>query len=116
MGGRGGGSSRAASNEGPAAPAAAATTIATTALESRILSEYRRLQVRFDNEWVILSELRSRLGGTSREEQDRALMSLVSERRIRLIPEENQKTLTSRDIAAAINVGGEMKHLIGIPS
>lgn len=115
MGGRGGGSSR-ASNQGPAAPAAAATAAtADTPMESRLLAAYRVLQQRFNNDWVVLSELREALGG-DRADQDRALMSLVRERRIRLIPEENRRTLQPRDHAAAINVAGEMKHLIGIPS
>jgi len=50
----------------------------------------------------------------TRAEQDSTLMKMVSERKIRLIPEENQKTITKADEAAGINVSGEIKHLIGI--
>ena len=63
---------------------------------------------------MILTELRNQLGGT-REDQDSALLQLVKDRRIRLIPEENQQTLTPADRRAALRVSGEEKHLIGIP-
>jgi uncharacterized membrane-anchored protein YjiN (DUF445 family) len=62
--------------------------------------------------WVGLRELRDRLSGLTREQQDTALTNLVRERLIRLIPEENQKTITLADRAAAISLSGEPKHLI----
>jgi hypothetical protein len=69
-----------------------------------------------DLEWVGLQELRAdlaRKGFDDRAEQDAQLMELLKRGAIRLIPEENQKTITAEDAAAAINVSGEMKHLIG---
>jgi len=83
-------------------------------MQGEILRAYEDLRNRFDNEWVILTELRNQLGGT-REQQDSALLQLVKDRRIRLIPEENQQALTPADRRAALPVSGEEKHLIGIP-
>lgn len=117
MGGRGGGSSR-ASNAAPAAATGpkAAAPAAPASNEQKVTSAYNTLKSRFDNDWVILTELRQTLsdGGMGREEQDRTLMSMVRAGAIRLIPEENQKTLRPQDRAASIRVGGEDKHLIGI--
>ena len=113
MGGRGG-----SPNPGPAASTsapAAAPAASGDPLQTDILRVYRQLQARFNNDWVILTELRARIGGT-REQQDAALRQLVKDRKVRLIPEENQKTLRPVDWAAGINLGGEAKHLIGIPS
>jgi hypothetical protein len=62
--------------------------------------------------WKGLAELRAEIGG-SRQEQDQALLDLLRQGHIRLIPEENQKTITAGDRAAAINVSGEDKHLVG---
>lgn len=65
--------------------------------------------------WVDLASLRGKLGGT-KAEQDAALMGMLDEGKgMRLIPEENQQTLTGADRAAAIRVSGEDKHLIGFP-
>lgn len=110
MGGRGGGSP--ASRQGP--EAGTTGPVALSAPDA-VLAAYATLANQFDNEWVILSSLRGQLSGLTREQQDSALMSLLRERKIRLIPEENQQALTQSDWNAAINVSGEPKHLIGIP-
>lgn len=110
MGGRGGGSSIASR---AATPSVAPVTDAGGQMQADILRTYQSLSERFDNMWVGLSELRAELGG-SKDQQDKALIQLVSDRKIRLIPEENQKTITPADAAAAINLSGELKHLIGI--
>jgi hypothetical protein len=107
MGGRGGAPMRAQSN------AATLPPVSSSSLEDQILSSYQTLRDQFDNMWVGLLELRREIGG-SRAQQDAALLNLVSQRKIRLIPEENQKTITEADHGAAINLSGEMKHLIGI--
>lgn len=116
MGGRGGAprtnldtaiAQAAARAQAPAAPPG-------DQLQADILRTYEGLRAQFDNEWVILTELRQRLGGTQGE-QDAALLQLVKDRKIRLIPEENQQTLSRADRAASIRVSGEDKHLIGVP-
>jgi hypothetical protein len=65
-------------------------------------------------QWQALRKVRNGpLKGMSRHDQDALLMDMAKSRVIRLIPEENQKTITAADRAAAIDVSGEMKHLAG---
>lgn len=84
----------------------------TERMPARIADAYMRLK-HPDGDWVSLTSLRREIGG-SHEDQDRTLMTMVREGKIRLIPEENRKTITTEDKAAALNVSGEDKHLIGI--
>lgn len=65
-------------------------------------------------DWVSLTDLRKRLDGMSRQEQDQTLMEMALSFGATFVPEDNQKTLTDEDRAAAIYLGGEHKHLIGI--
>lgn len=65
-------------------------------------------------DWVSLTDLRGRLGGMSRQEQDQALLEMALSFGATFVPEDNQKTLTDEDREAAIFLGGELKHLIGI--
>lgn len=113
MGGRGGGGIARSSAEGPTATQAptGTPTAAGTSPQDQILQAYSRLQSG-PVEWVALADLRRELGGLNREQQDRALIKLATDRRIRLIPEENQKTITPADQAASIRLSGENKHLI----
>jgi len=67
-----------------------------------------------DAEWVSITDLRGKLGGT-RAEQDAILHDLAVSRKVQVIPEENQKTLTEADREAAIEIGGEPKHVIRVP-
>jgi hypothetical protein len=64
--------------------------------------------------WVSLTRLRDALSEIPRDELDEALLRLDLEPRIDLIPEANQKTLSSADREAAIRIGGEDKHLLSI--
>jgi hypothetical protein len=68
-------------------------------------------------EWVGLADLRDQLAGLSRAEVDEALMALLDQDGVRIIPVANTKALTARDRAAAIDIGGEASHalLIGRP-
>lgn len=102
MGGRGGGSP---GNRGNAAQASASA-------EDRVVAAVRALRAP-GLDWANIDGVRERMGGT-RAEQDATLMSMVRNRQIRLIPEENRKTISSRLSDAAINVSGEMKHLVGV--
>jgi hypothetical protein len=80
-------------------------------VSARIRNAYKRLH-RDPIMWVGLAELRADLSYISRPDIDRALIQLLEKRKIRLIPEENQKTITPADREAAIVVSGEPKHLI----
>jgi hypothetical protein len=64
--------------------------------------------------WVSLTRLRGHLVDVPREDVDGALRDLLRSRDISLIPEENQKVLTSADDDAAIVIGGEKNHLMAI--
>lgn len=64
------------------------------------------------NDYVSLAGLRDRLGGFTRSDVDSALRKLATSGRLGLIPEENQKTLTTRDRKAALRLGGEDNHLV----
>lgn len=67
-----------------------------------------------EGQWRSLEKVRNGpLKGMSKADQDAFLMDMLRARHIRLIPEENQKTLTAAQKAAGINVSGEMKHLAG---
>jgi len=63
---------------------------------------------------VRLSDLRNALGADSRSDVDKALVDLANSRRVVLLPEENQKTLTQANRAAALRYGGEDQHLIRV--
>ncbi|HCU49616.1 MAG TPA: hypothetical protein DGG94_07425 [Micromonosporaceae bacterium] len=80
-------------------------------VQARIRNAYKRLR-RDPIIWVGLAELRADLDYISTPDVDQALQQLLEKKKIRLIPEENQKTITSADQDAAIVVSGEPKHLI----
>lgn len=73
-------------------------------------------RVRDGREWVGLAELRQELSGLSRQEQDRAITELAMSpgQPLVLVPEDNQKTLTAEDRAAALVIGGQPTHLLMI--
>ncbi|HEX5114200.1 MAG TPA: hypothetical protein VFW65_03275 [Pseudonocardiaceae bacterium] len=64
--------------------------------------------------WVSLTRLRGALARIPRDEMDDALRTLSRRPQVYLIPEANQKILTSEDRAAAVELGGEAKHLLSI--
>lgn len=64
--------------------------------------------------WVSLTRLRGALSRIPRDEMDDALRKLSRSPQVFLIPEANQKILTSEDRAAAVELGGEAKHLLSI--
>ena len=109
MGGRGG----APRTNLATAVAQAAARAQAPDMESRILDAYQREATR-TNGWVKLSDLRDALGADNRSDVDRALVDLANSRRIILLPEENQKTLTQADRTAALRYGGEPQHLIRV--
>ena len=81
--------------------------------EEALRTAYARLADR-PGRWVSLTRLRSEVTDLPRKEVDAALISLYQQPGVSLIPEENQKTLTDADRAAAVRIGDQNKHLIAI--
>jgi len=80
--------------------------------EDRIRSAYRDLAAR-PGGWVPLARLRAAVD-LPRDDVDAALRALHRTPGVSVIPEENQKTLTAEDRAAAVLIGDRPKHLIAI--
>jgi len=80
--------------------------------EDRIRSAYRELASR-PGGWVPLARLRAAVA-LPRDDVDAALRALHRAPGVSVIPEENQKTLTAEDRAAAVLIGDRPKHLIAI--
>jgi hypothetical protein len=98
----------------PAEPVrTAAKPVGKIDVAARIRNAYKKLRSE-STEWVSLADLRDNLAAIPAADIDVALTKMALARKIRLIPEENQKTLTAADRAAAVNVGGEDKHLLSI--
>jgi len=94
-----------ASNDSGAARAADGS------LDDAIVSAYRKAG-KGASGWLRLSALRPLLGNAARPAVDEALIRLDREQVIVLAPEENQKTLSTADIEAAVLIGGRPYHLI----
>jgi hypothetical protein len=65
-------------------------------------------------EWVSLTRLRPLLGDTPRADVDAALRELGRAPNANLVPENNQKSLSAADRAAALHRGGQDVHLIAM--
>jgi hypothetical protein len=63
-------------------------------------------------DWVSIADVRERLSGMSREDQDAALTKLATTPGVHVIPWDNRKGLTQRDHDAAIRIGGDDAHAI----
>ncbi|TFV58094.1 hypothetical protein E4P42_13325 [Mycobacterium sp. PS03-16] len=104
----------------PAPPDSVATPVDSASdqapgddVEGRIRAAYGRLASRAGG-WVGLAALRDELADVGRGALDAALLRLERTPGVSLIPEENQKTLTGADRAAAVRIGNEDNHLIAI--
>ena len=84
-------------------------------VEARVRDAYVGLAARAGG-WVDLVALRAALPDVSKHDLDDALTRLYRSPGVSLIPEENQKTLTDEDRAAAVEIGDQDKHLIAIES
>jgi hypothetical protein len=104
----------ASSAPAPAGPAAPSAPVAPAAVsvEDRIRDAYATLAPR-PGGWVPLTRLRAEVDAP-RAEVDAALRALHRAPGVSVIPEENQKTLTDDDRAAAVVIGDRPKHLIAI--
>lgn len=81
-------------------------------VDDRIRTTYATLAAR-PGAWLGLATLRDTLD-VPRPDLDAALHELYRTGAVSLIPEENQKVLTSADRDAAILIGNQAKHLISI--
>ncbi|MBY6364802.1 hypothetical protein [Rhodococcoides corynebacterioides] len=84
-------------------------------LETRIRRAYAEL-AREPGARVRLTRLRPALSDVPRDRLDDALVALQRTPGVSLIPEENQKTLSDDDRAAAVTVGNQRNHLLTITS
>ena len=84
-------------------------------VEEKVRAAYVRLAARAGG-WVDLVRLRDELSDVSRPDLDAALTRMYRIPGVSLVPEENQKTLTAEDHAAAVSIGEQAKHLIAIES
>jgi hypothetical protein len=82
-------------------------------LEAAIKSAYRTLAERRGG-WVSLADLRPLLGEANGADVDAALIRLGGTVGVTLVPEDNQKTLTDADRAAAVRVGNRDHHYLAI--
>jgi hypothetical protein len=83
------------------------------ATKEHLSSAYFELTPRA-GDWVSLTELRSKLQGVERTSLDRLIHDLHISGDVTLIPEENRRSITPDDRAAAIRIGDEDRHLISI--
>jgi hypothetical protein len=81
--------------------------------ESRVRTAYAALAAA-PGDWVGLADLRDELSDVSRADVDVALLSLLDQDGVRIIPAANTKALTNRDLAAAVKIGGEDNHALAI--
>lgn len=82
-------------------------------IEEKVRAAYVRLAAH-DGGWVDLVRLRNELSDVTKRELDAALTRMYRIPGVSLVPEENQKTLTVEDHAAAVSIGDQAKHLIAI--
>ncbi|KAA0928098.1 MULTISPECIES: hypothetical protein [unclassified Rhodococcus (in: high G+C Gram-positive bacteria)] len=85
----------------------------TVDIEASIRAAYARI-AREPGSTVRLSRLRNELHDIPRTDLDEALARLRRAADVSLIPEENQKTLTDEERAAAVVVGNQQNHLLSI--
>jgi hypothetical protein len=87
----------------------------TVDVEAQVRAAYVTLAARAGG-WVDLVRLRAALPEVSKREMDDALTQMQRDPDVSLIPEENQKTLTPADHAAAVHIGDQARHLMAIES
>jgi len=84
-------------------------------IENWIRSAYAELTVRREpGSWVKLSALRPWLEGAPRDVVDAELDRMIEQPDVQLMAELNQRTLTKDDREAAVDIGGESRHLLRI--
>jgi hypothetical protein len=82
-------------------------------LRPRIISAYDALADE-PKAWVNLRRLRPFFADVPRDDLDQALRALLKEEGVNIAPEPNRRLLTEADTEAALDVGGQEKHLLAI--
>lgn len=82
-------------------------------VEGRIRAAYADLPKSADG-WIGLADLRERLDDLDRATVDDVLRAMARQSGVRVIPVANTKSLTPRDRAAAVRIGGEDNHALWI--
>lgn len=84
-------------------------------LDEWVRAIYAELTIRRKpGSWVKLSAVRPWLEDTARDEIDAALDLMVEQPDVHLMAELNQPSLTDNDRQAAVEIGGEPRHLLRI--
>lgn len=86
------------------------------AMRERIRAEYRSLAGGAFNKRVLLRDLRDRLSDVSREALDGALLRMAREEGTSLVELDNRREIQPSDRTAAIQIGGEPRHILWIRS
>lgn len=85
----------------------------TAPVTEQITQAYAAL-ARDPRDWITLVALRAHLPNVPRPELDAALWTLYERREVHLQPEENAKTITQQDRAAAMRLGETDVHLLRV--
>ncbi|SNQ46962.1 conserved hypothetical protein [Frankia canadensis] len=105
----------ATATNGSAADAARTAAASAEDLELAIRAAYARLASGpFD--WVRLALVRPLLGDAAKPGVDRVLRQMARQPDVRIVPDEDQKSLTAADHAAAVRIGDHDSHLLLIGS
>lgn len=82
-------------------------------LNARILAAVQALAAK-TGDWVSLRRLRPFFADVPREQLDEVLRQLSDSGAVTIVPESNQKTLTTADHEAALRLGGQDNHLLAV--
>ncbi|MEO0810273.1 MAG: hypothetical protein AAFW82_06490 [Pseudomonadota bacterium] len=85
----------------------------SSSLDERIRTVYRN-QAKRAKDWIYLSDIRAQLTEVPKNEVDSVLLKMFLNKEIRLTLEEDQKSLTANQRAAAIRVGMNDMHLMSM--
>jgi hypothetical protein len=101
----------------PAAPAKErppATPVAEESpydIETAVRTAYTKLAGE-PGDWVRLATIRPLLGDAPKSDVDRTLLRMARQRDVRIVPDEDQKSLTDADRSAALRIGDHDNHLL----
>ena len=88
-----------------------ASTASIPEIQDAIHSAYRK--VAKPGRWASLTDIRDELDSRiPKSRVDEALRALERRPDVNIVPESNQKTLSEKDRASAVHIGGQNKHLI----
>jgi hypothetical protein len=82
-------------------------------VRDRIREAYQAVAAK-PGRWVSLADIRHKLGDVGRDVLDAALRELEREADVNIVPQSNQKALSSEDARAAVIIGGQRKHFLAI--